>query len=80
MDHQRATPPAQQPSNHDVLLGHRLFPSISLSAMPFQHRRRVVDHHPTPTAFLLPSTHASPVQGSITGHERTPNAACADVV
>ena len=34
--------------------------------MPFQHRRRVVDHHPTPTAFLLPSTHASPVQGSST--------------
>jgi hypothetical protein len=44
MDHQRATPPAQQPGNYEVLFGHRLVHPISGSVKPLRLGIRVVDH------------------------------------
>src|SRR5665647_1286443 len=75
MDLQCAIPPAQQPSNHDVLFGHRLVHSISVSVTPPRHRSRVVDHPPTPTAFMLPSTNAIPFLRIPHLTERPPTAA-----
>jgi hypothetical protein len=60
MDQQRPTPPAQQPSNHDVLFGHRLLHSISVSVKAFQHRSWVVDHHRTPTVSCFRRPTPSP--------------------
>jgi len=72
MDHQRATPPTQQPGNHDVFVGHQLVHSVSVSAMPFQHRRRVVDHHPAPTASLFSSTTPAPSKDPQSGRREPP--------